>query len=91
MDVPRNGTWKKKRLLCGGRPRGDVLRGGAQNVAVMLRFWSRSCGNQNFYASVRRRCLNGLVAQITNRAGVRRSNSMAMPHSSERSPYHQHE
>jgi hypothetical protein len=57
----------------------------------MLRFWSGSCGNQNVHTSARRRWLDGLMAQMANRAGVRGRNGMTMPHSAERSPNHQHE
>jgi len=57
----------------------------------MLRFWSRSCGNQKVYTSACRRWRDGLMAQMANRAGVGRRNGMTMPHSSERSPDHQHE
>ena len=57
----------------------------------MLRFWPRFCGNQNVYTSASQRWLDGLMAQMANRAGLRRRNSMTMPHSSERCPYHQHE
>jgi hypothetical protein len=57
----------------------------------MLRLWSGPCGNQNVSTSACQRWLNGLMAQMANRAGVRGTNGMTMPHSSERSPYHQHE
>jgi hypothetical protein len=57
----------------------------------MVRLWSRSCGNQNVYTSACQRWLDGLMAQMANRARVRGRNGMTMPHSSERSPYHQGE
>lgn len=57
----------------------------------MLRLWSGSGGKQNVYASACQRWLDGLMAQMANRAGVRRRDGMTMPHSSERSSYHQHE
>jgi hypothetical protein len=57
----------------------------------MLRFWSGSCGNQNVYTSACQGWFDGLMAQMANRAGVRGRNGMTMPHSAERSPYHQHE
>jgi hypothetical protein len=57
----------------------------------MFRFWSRSCGNQNVYTRARLGWLDGVMAQMANRAGVRRRDGVAMPHSSERGSYHQHE
>jgi hypothetical protein len=57
----------------------------------MLRFWSRSRRSQNVYTGICRRCFNSLMAQMANRAGVGGRNGMTVPHSSERSPYHQRE
>jgi hypothetical protein len=57
----------------------------------MLRFRSRSCGSQNVYTSACQRWLDGLMAEMANRAGVRRRNGMTMPHSSERRPDYQRE
>jgi hypothetical protein len=57
----------------------------------MLRFWSGPGGNQKVHTSACRRRLDRLMAQMANRAGVRGRNGMTMPHSSERSPYHQYE
>jgi hypothetical protein len=57
----------------------------------MLRFWSGSCGNQNVHTSARQSWLNGLMAQVADRAGVRGRNGVTVPHSPERRPYHQHE
>jgi hypothetical protein len=57
----------------------------------MLGFWSGSGGNQNVYTSASERWLDGLMAHMADRAGVRGRNGMTMPHSSERSPHHQRE
>jgi hypothetical protein len=57
----------------------------------MFRFWSRSGGNQSVCTSAGQRWLDGLMAEMANRAGVRGRNGMTMTHSPERRSYHQHE
>jgi hypothetical protein len=74
-----------------GAPAGDVPRGGTQDEAVAFRFWSRSCGNQNVYTRARERRLDHLMAQMAKWACIGRINSMTVPLSSERGPYHQYE
>ena len=57
----------------------------------MFRFRSSSRRHQDVYPSAGQCWLDGQMAQMANRAGVRGRNGMTMQHSSERGSYHQHE
>jgi hypothetical protein len=80
---------KARRLLCGRGARRNVPRGVSYGKAEILRFRSSSCGQQDEGASAHRRRLDGLMAQMTDRAIVRRRSGMVMPDEPERSPYQQ--
>jgi hypothetical protein len=78
---------KARRLLCGRGARRNVPRGVFYGEAEILRFGSRSCGQQDEGASAHRRRLDGLMAQMTDRAIVRRGSGVVMPDEAERCPY----
>ena len=78
---------KARRRLCGRGARRNVPRGVSYGEAESLRFRSSSCGQQDEGAGAHRRRLDGLMAQMTDRAVVRRSSGVVMPDEPERSPY----
>jgi hypothetical protein len=78
---------KARRLLCGRGARRNVSRGVSYGGAEIERLRSGSCGQQDQGASAHRRRLDGLMAQMTNRAVVRRRSGVVMPDEAERSPY----
>jgi hypothetical protein len=75
------------RLLCGRGARGNVPRGTSKGGAEGLRLGRRSRCNQDGYASVCRRRLNGLMTQVADGAVIDRRGGMMMPNHPERRPY----
>ncbi len=80
---------KARRRLYGRGARRNIPRGVSYGEAESLRFRSSSCGQQDEGAGAHRRRLDGLMAQMTDRAVVRRGSGVVMPDEAERSPYQQ--
>jgi hypothetical protein len=77
--------------LAGRGARGDMPVGGVRREAIVLKFRPRPCGNQNSSPDANYWRFDGLMAYMTDRAGVSRKISMVMPNLSHRHPDHKRE
>jgi hypothetical protein len=73
-------------MLGGGCARRNALEGGACGEADALRFRITACGNQRMDTEAHRRCINGLMTQMADGAGVGRRTGMSVPDHSARHP-----
>ena len=77
--------------LCGWSARRKMPHGASLDAAKVLRFGCGARFHQNGDAGICRSRLNGLMAKMTNRTGVRRGSRVTMPDNPQRRPDQQGE